>query len=98
MPSSHLFNEAIYIRALRPALNKDGGRYQLSHTWDPRRKILAWFAPRAYVLRPVELLYGLTRFRLFKKFTKFGVIIDLGIRHMSNYTDSNPYETILSIY
>ncbi|KAH3889150.1 hypothetical protein DPMN_013200 [Dreissena polymorpha] len=26
--------EAIYIRALRPALNKDGGRYQLSHTWD----------------------------------------------------------------
>ncbi|KAH3835629.1 hypothetical protein DPMN_108985 [Dreissena polymorpha] len=26
--------EAIYIRALRPALSKDGGRYQLSHTWD----------------------------------------------------------------
>ncbi|KAH3813089.1 hypothetical protein DPMN_141539 [Dreissena polymorpha] len=26
--------EAIYIRAIRPALNKDGGRYQLSHTWD----------------------------------------------------------------
>ena len=26
--------EVIYIRALRPALNKDGGRYQLSHTWD----------------------------------------------------------------
>ncbi|KAH3871425.1 hypothetical protein DPMN_034625 [Dreissena polymorpha] len=23
--------EAIYIRALRPALNKDGGRYQLSN-------------------------------------------------------------------
>ncbi|KAH3805336.1 hypothetical protein DPMN_133637 [Dreissena polymorpha] len=26
--------EAIYSRAPRPALNKDGGRYQLSHTWD----------------------------------------------------------------
>ncbi|XP_052281212.1 uncharacterized protein LOC127878720 [Dreissena polymorpha] len=26
--------EAINIRALRPALNKDGGHYQLSHTWD----------------------------------------------------------------
>ncbi|XP_052221647.1 uncharacterized protein LOC127838114 [Dreissena polymorpha] len=26
--------DAIYIRALRPDLNKDGGRYQLSHTWD----------------------------------------------------------------
>ncbi|KAH3714707.1 hypothetical protein DPMN_057404 [Dreissena polymorpha] len=26
--------EAIYIRALRPALNKDGDRYQLSHTCD----------------------------------------------------------------
>ncbi|KAH3856152.1 hypothetical protein DPMN_098732 [Dreissena polymorpha] len=26
--------EAINIRALRPTLNKDGGRYQLSHTWD----------------------------------------------------------------
>ncbi|KAH3826961.1 hypothetical protein DPMN_128889 [Dreissena polymorpha] len=26
--------EAIYIRALRPVLNKDGGRYQLLHTWD----------------------------------------------------------------
>ncbi|KAH3790364.1 hypothetical protein DPMN_168562 [Dreissena polymorpha] len=25
--------EAFYIRALKPAL-KDGGRYQLSHTWD----------------------------------------------------------------
>ncbi|KAH3837099.1 hypothetical protein DPMN_110477 [Dreissena polymorpha] len=26
--------EAINIRTLRPALNKDRGRYQLSHTWD----------------------------------------------------------------
>ncbi|KAH3792276.1 hypothetical protein DPMN_145767 [Dreissena polymorpha] len=26
--------EAIYIRALRPVLNKDRGRYKLSHTWD----------------------------------------------------------------
>ncbi|KAH3890313.1 hypothetical protein DPMN_014389 [Dreissena polymorpha] len=94
MPSSHLFNEAINIRALRPALNKDGVRYQFSHTWNLEIRDITL----AYVLRPVELLYGLTRFRLFKKFTQFGVIIDLGIIHMSNYTDFNLYETILNIY
>ena len=27
--------EAIYIRALRPSLNRDGGRFQLPHIWDP---------------------------------------------------------------
>ncbi|XP_066279172.1 uncharacterized protein [Branchiostoma lanceolatum] len=27
--------EAIYIRALRPSLNRDGGRYRLSNTYDP---------------------------------------------------------------
>ncbi|KAH3859843.1 hypothetical protein DPMN_102664 [Dreissena polymorpha] len=36
--------EAIYIRAIRPALNKDGGRYQLSHTWDTTLTSLTAFA------------------------------------------------------
>ena len=27
--------EAVYIRALRPSLNRDGGRFQLPHIWDP---------------------------------------------------------------
>ena len=27
--------EAIYIRALRPSLNRDGGRFQLPHIWVP---------------------------------------------------------------
>ena len=26
--------EAIYIRALQPALNRDGGRFNLPHVWD----------------------------------------------------------------
>ena len=26
--------EAIYIRALKPELNRDGGRFILSHIWD----------------------------------------------------------------
>ncbi|KAH3881144.1 hypothetical protein DPMN_005067 [Dreissena polymorpha] len=32
--SQRVVKEAIDMRALKPALNKDGSRYQLSHTWD----------------------------------------------------------------
>ena len=44
--------EAIYIRTLKPALNRDGGRYQLSHIWD--RSLTSLTSPISGVNGPTQ--------------------------------------------